>query len=126
MKSKLLIISATVLGGFISSAAFAATSDSSVVTGTIEAARPAVRFEAPVPIKVVAPTGMTIAHQGEIFDVALTIDASGKVNHIRVISSHEEKVERCVVAAVKQWEFKPAVRNGMPVTAKVILPVQLI
>lgn len=124
MKSKLLAVSATVIGSFLTTATFAATSDAGNVTATIEAA-PA-RIEAPAPIEVVQPTRLSYDHEGKTFNVALTIDEHGRAHNIRILSKHDDNVRKSLVAAMKQWQFKPATRNGTPFTQKVILPVQLI
>jgi TonB family protein len=124
MKTKLLVVAATVLGGFVSTATFAATSDAGAVTATIEAA-PA-RFEAPAPLEVVSPTRLSYDHEGQTYNVALTIDETGRAHNIRILSKHDDNLRKSLVAAMKQWQFKPATKNGTPVSAKVILPVQLI
>jgi TonB family protein len=48
------------------------------------------------------------------------IDPSGKVatTHIGVVRSLGLGLDEKAIEAVKQWQFKPATRNGTPVTAK--------
>jgi protein TonB len=117
MKSKLLLLSATVLGGLLSSATFAATSDSAVTP---------MRLEAPAPVQVVNPTGLQLKHEGATVDLAFTVDAKGKAHNIRVLSEHDTDLTNRLAAAVKQWQFKPATKNGTPVSINVIMPLQLI
>jgi TonB family protein len=53
------------------------------------------------------------------------IDPSGKVamTHITVIRSLGLGLDEKAIEAVKQWKFKPATRNGTPVTAKATIEV---
>jgi TonB family protein len=124
MKAKLIFVAAAILGGFVSSSAFAAQADTKIVTATIDAA-PA-RVEAPVPLEVVGPTRLAAYLEGRTFDVAMTIDANGRAQNIRILTRHDDDLRRSLVTAMKQWQFKPAMKNGTPITQKVILPVQLI
>jgi len=53
------------------------------------------------------------------------IDPGGKVatTHIAVIRSLGLGLDEKAIEAVKQWKFKPATRNGTPVTAKATIEV---
>jgi TonB family protein len=126
MKAKLLVVATTLLGGFISSAAFADTPDSGDIAITIEAAGSKARIEAPAPIEVVSPTRLSYNHEGKTFDVALTVDENGRAHGIRILSKHDDNLRASLVTAMKQWQFKPAMKDGVPVATKVILPVHLI
>ena len=57
--------------------------------------------------------------------VAATIDANGKPVEVRVDDrSGNRAFDRAALAAVKQWRFEPATRNGKPVEGMVRVPVQ--
>jgi TonB family protein len=43
-----------------------------------------------------------------------------------VKSSPDSTLATAVVAAVKRWQFKPALHEGVPVATRVVLPVRII
>jgi TonB family protein len=84
-------------------------------------------YEPPVAIHVVKPElpwemrkfGIT----GEV-EVSLVIDTTGKVVDAEVANSTSPAFEDSTLAALKQWTFKPAARDGTAYTSRVILPVR--
>ena len=50
--------------------------------------------------------------------VAICIDAEGKLADILVIRYTREEFATATVNALKKWRFTPAIRNGVPVTAQ--------
>lgn len=118
MKASTLLLAAALAGGMAVPAAHAFNA---------ETARPAdlVACTAPVPSRVVAPTGLWRRHEGETVKVALTIDATGQPAEIRVIAGDRNLQER-LVPAVAQWKFEPARRNGEAVTTRVVMPIRLV
>lgn len=52
----------------------------------------------------------------------LEIDATGKVTHVEIREATHEEFKAAVLAAVSQWTFKPALRAGEAVAAKVSVP----
>lgn len=78
----------------------------------------------PVPVAVVSPTVSVPA--GESARIEFTVDTAGKASAIRVLSSSDSTLSDAMVDAVKQWQFKPAMKNGQPVTTKVVLPVRVV
>jgi len=79
----------------------------------------------PVPISVVSPQ-VDFATAGESVEVEFTVNTTGKPSNISVLSSKDFALSDAVVAAVKQWQFKPAQKDGAPVATKVILPVRVV
>lgn len=79
---------------------------------------------APVPVKVVAPSGYT-AEPGDTVELVFVVNASGLPTDIAVKSSTEKSLADAAVSAVKQWRFTPPSRNGEPVATKVLLPVHV-
>jgi TonB family protein len=116
---KILALSAIVLGGVLSSSAFATTASSHASVAK------AVAFEAPVIEKIVSPTGLSRQHEGSTVTVSMTIDEKGQPSNIRVMGN-DAKLTRSLSAAVSQWQFSPAKKNGVAVPAKVVLPVELV
>jgi TonB family protein len=79
----------------------------------------------PVPVAVVAP----VAHSwdvGQEVKVGFVVNTAGYASDISVVSSTDTELAGAVVAAVKQWRFTPAQRNGAAVEARVILPVRVV
>jgi TonB family protein len=120
MKSKTIILSAALLGGLLSVSAFAITPD---VHNQINAA---LKFAAPTVTKVVHPTGLNRRYEGATITVSLTVDETGQAHDVRILSSDDPALARSLVPAITQWQFSPARKNGAPVPAQVVLPIQLV
>jgi len=118
MKMKSVILSAAILGGLFSVSSFA-----NVIVPTGPAP---MKYEAPVPVTVVSPTGLLPRHEGETVTLSLTIDAAGQPHDIRFLQGGDQNLTKRLLPAVAQWKFSPAKKNGVPVPAKIVLPVQLV
>jgi len=79
---------------------------------------------APAPIAVVSPH-IGSSFQGETVEIEFVVDPTGKPSDFSVKSASDHTLAELVVAAVKKWEFAPAIRDGVPVTTKVDLPVRI-
>jgi periplasmic protein TonB len=79
----------------------------------------------PVPISVVTPT-VAEGYAGASVEVEFIVDATGLPTAIAVKSSPDSTLAAAVVDAVKEWRFKPALRDGSPVATKVVLPVRIV
>jgi len=79
----------------------------------------------PVPVSVVSPQ-VDAGDIGETVEVEFTVNTAGKPSGISVLSSKDGALSEAVVTAVKQWQFKPATKDGAPVATKVILPVRVV
>lgn len=79
----------------------------------------------PVPVTVVSPT-VSEQYVGTAVEIEFVVDATGKPVDLSVKSRADETLVTAVVDAVKQWRFQPALRDGAPVAAKVVLPVKII
>ena len=67
------------------------------------------------------------AQRGEAGTVLLQVqvDAQGRPAEVDVVqSSRSRALDREAVRAVRRWEFSPAVRNGQPVSSKVLIPIE--
>ncbi|HEY4093111.1 MAG TPA: energy transducer TonB [Luteibacter sp.] len=63
------------------------------------------------------PTAAMRANQEGWVDVELTVGADGVVSNVNVVDAQPKHVfDRSAVDAVSKWEFKPAMRNGEPMT----------
>jgi TonB family protein len=60
--------------------------------------------------------------EGEVV-VSFTISKTGQVLNPVVVSSTDRLLEKPTLAAVRKWTFTPAVKDGVIVSEKAILPV---
>ena len=118
MKVKSVILSAAIFGGLLSVPSFA-----NVIAHNASA--PAV-IEAPVPTQVVNPTGLLPRYEGETITLSLTVDETGQPHDVQLTRGSDENLTKQLLPAVAQWKFTPAKKNGVPVRARVMLPVQLV
>jgi protein TonB len=79
----------------------------------------------PVPVAVVSPR-VSPEFAGRTVEVSFTVNEKGQPTELAVNSSIEGELASAVVAAVEQWKFQPALRDGAPVSTKVVLPVRVI
>jgi protein TonB len=79
----------------------------------------------PVPITVVSPEvdGYDV---GQTVQVQFVVDLTGHTEDVSVKSASDRDLGVAVVNAVKQWRFEPALRNGVPVATRVVLPVRVV
>ena len=61
-------------------------------------------------------------HQGVVV-LMVVVTSEGKAANIQVIKSPDSGLDKLAVEAVRKWRFKPAKKDGAPVTAKV--PIQV-
>jgi TonB family protein len=53
------------------------------------------------------------------------VSATGTVEALRIeISSGDSSLDNAALTAVREWQFKPAERGGVPVAAEVVVPVR--
>jgi TonB family protein len=114
MKAKLLL-AAALAGAALSSPVFAYTAD---------AKKPVVTL--PSVSKSVSPEGLSPLHKERVVRVALTINANGKASDIKIASPSDRNLREALIPALAQWEFTPATKDGKAVSARVLLPVQLV
>jgi TonB family protein len=79
----------------------------------------------PMPISVVSPNVGT-SFQGETVEIEFVVDTTGKPSDFSVKSASSGNLAELVMEAVKKWEFAPALKDGVPVTTKVDLPIRII
>jgi protein TonB len=56
-------------------------------------------------------------------DVGFVITAKGSIQDPHAVSSTHEGFEQAAIDAVKKWKFKPAMKDGKPVSTKVLVTV---
>ncbi|UPG91134.1 energy transducer TonB [Luteibacter aegosomaticola] len=63
------------------------------------------------------PTAAMRSNQEGWVDVELTVGADGVVSNVNVVDAQPKHIfDRSAIDAVSKWEFKPAMRNGEPMT----------
>jgi protein TonB len=48
----------------------------------------------------------------------IVVDAQGNVSEVKVTKSLEKGLDESAVNTVKTWKFKPATKNGKPVSCR--------
>lgn len=80
---------------------------------------------APSATKTVAPEHppkLLEARIGGDAEIECLITGEGRVGEARVLSATRPEFGEAALAAVQQWEFKPAERDGQPVAMRVTIP----
>ncbi len=119
MNFKNILLAATVLGGLLSVSTASVIIDSAVTTDVAS-------YSAPTPLKIVAPSGISRRYQGETIRLSLTVDAAGQPKNIHLLAARDANLVRHLLPAIAQWEFVPAMKNGRPVSADIVLPIELV
>lgn len=65
-------------------------------------------------------------YAGSVVQLEFVVDTAGKPVDLSVKSTPDDRLAAAVMDAVKQWRFKPAERDGIPVEVKVALPVKIV
>jgi TonB family protein len=55
--------------------------------------------------------------------LALIVDQRGLVRDVHVTQSLDKRLDQNAIDAVKQWKFKPAVKDGKPTAARTSVEV---
>ncbi len=107
------------LGALTSAAAFATTDEQAYIESCRKGS------DVPVPVAVVTPS-VSPEYAGATVELEFTVDVTGKPAGLSVKSDTDTTLAAAVMDAVKQWRFKPAQPNGVPVATKVVLPVKIV
>ncbi len=119
MNLKELILTTTVAGGLFSASVLSA----GVVISPLATES---AYVAPAPVKVVAPANIPRQYQNETIRVRLTIDEQGRPHSVGLLDGRDPGLVQHLLPAVSRWKFRPATRNGQPVSSEVVLPLQLV
>ena len=62
---------------------------------------------------------------GGVVHVQVVVGPDGNVERMELASSSGDRhLDRAAMEAVRRWRFRPAVRNGQPVAATVVVPLE--
>jgi hypothetical protein len=120
MNFKNLLLVATTAGGLLAASALSA----GVVIAETSAAH--AEFTAPAPAMVVAPMNIPRQYQDATIRVSLRVDEQGRAHYIDLLDGRDPGLVRHLLPAIAQWQFKPAMKDGRPVSVNVVLPLQLV
>lgn len=69
------------------------------------------------------PLARRLGEQGRVL-LRVLVSTNGEADHVQVESSSgSSKLDRAAILAVKQWNFVPAKRSNLPISAYVLVPV---
>jgi hypothetical protein len=71
------------------------------------------------PKKIMIPYYLTL--EKPRIELELVVDRTGKAHQVRVVQSSSPDLPSPVISAVSDWQFRPAVRQGRPVNARMSL-----
>lgn len=83
------------------------------------------RADTPVPVKAVMPR-VDSEYTGTTVQVSFVVGATGVPQDITVLGKVPAPLASELTHALVQWKFLPLVRDGKPVTTKVILPFKMV
>ncbi len=124
MKTTQMLASALVASLALASTSLAATESSRAVSQYLEHYK-VLRTDVPLPIKIVAPTGLPWNYRAATIHVTMLIDREGRPQNIEIGSRANPEVTQLLVSALVQWRFSPALKDGVPVEQRVTLPIRL-
>jgi TonB family protein len=78
----------------------------------------------PVPVKTVKPRYPDIAQDNEIqgqVSIKVHVTERGDVDEVQLVSSTNHSLEKAAMDAVRQWKFRPAVRDGKPISSWTVI-----
>ena len=79
----------------------------------------------PSPLHTSSPSKSAIRDQSGLLSIGVVIDTSGSVASAFIAKSTNNNLNEPCLAAVRQWRFRPAQKDGKPVQTIVFVPMQL-
>ena len=80
---------------------------------------------APVAVSSPPPAyGKTGSEVKGVEELTILVTSSGDVDDIRVVKSLGPAVDEEVIAAVKQWKYKPATKDGKPIAQRLFIRIK--
>jgi TonB family protein len=93
---------------------------------TVLAEKPAPDIQRPVPVKKTEPLYTEEARlagvEGTVL-VSAQLDEKGRLSDMKVVKGLGYGLDENAIDCVRQWQFRPAMRNGEPVPTKVFIGV---
>ena len=85
------------------------------------------QVEPPMPLRTVAPEfpeQMRASGISGLVVVSCEVDDKGVVSDPKVAKTTNEAFDRAALDAVAKWRFRPAQKDGKPVTMRITVPVK--
>ena len=73
-------------------------------------------------VDAVYPAGAVVRGKHTDVVLAVTVDRDGNVSKVDVLQSGGKELDDAATAAVRQWRFKPATKDGQPIAARIRVP----
>lgn len=85
-------------------------------------------MRAPLPFRKFEPVDQVAVGNpaGERVQIMGALQKDGKLDGLTAVAKAGPVVEQAAIRDVTSWEFKPATRNGMPVTVEVVIEISLV
>ena len=58
--------------------------------------------------------------------LAVTVEADGSVGAVELMASSGDELDAAAIAAIRQWSFAPATRDGVAVAARIQVPFEFV
>lgn len=124
MKTNQVLLSAVIASVALATSSFAAAENSVDLTKYLGHYN-VLRTDIPLPLKVVAPSGLPRSFQGTTINVTMLIDRDGRPQDVRIVSPISSELAALLMPVLTQWRFSPAMKDGVPFAQKVELPIHL-
>jgi hypothetical protein len=92
-----------------------------VAGGAVNIGSPA-PVKAPFPLVTVLPPATMLPRTSYIF-VHGFVDASGQLKDLAIMRAPNARIRELILPELLQWQFRPAVRDGAPVTVEILLAI---
>ncbi|ACB74300.1 energy transducer TonB [Opitutus terrae] len=109
---------ALLAAALLATGAAAATPDTPITADTASTVRP-------VPVQVVAPTGLPSRFKDATVKLTFIIDAAGNVHDVAPVGFMPEDLKQKLLPVIAQWKFQPMLENGRAVPVRAIFPLTL-
>ncbi|RPI20112.1 MAG: hypothetical protein EHM65_00260 [Acidobacteriales bacterium] len=92
-----------------------------VAEGVVNIGNPS-PLKAPLPLVTVLPPVTMLPRNGYII-VHGSLNASGQLTNLVVMRAPNAKMNEMILSELGKWQFRPAVRDGAPVTVEILLAI---
>jgi hypothetical protein len=120
MNFRNLLLVTTTAGGLLAASVLSA----GVVISDASSAH--AQFTAPAPAMVVAPMNIPREYQDSTIRISLRVDEQGRAHCVDLLDGRDPALVRHLLPVIAQWQFKPAMKDGRPVSVNVVLPLHLV
>lgn len=96
-----------------------------LLAATPAIAQTALPFDTPPKaVKTVAANKPSNAETAGLVSLLVTVNVEGNVTESKVLKSSRPEFEGPAQEAVLKWKFTPALKDGKPIEAKIVVPIR--